>query len=183
MSNFVPFNRGQSFLLPPDLNEWLPADDVAHFVVAAVERVPLAAFNVPERAGGKPQYHPRLMLALLIYSYANGLFSSRRIERASHRDIGVRFVAAFLTPTTTRSRRSGAPTRRRSRRPSCRSCWWRARVACCVSARCRSTAARSTPMPRRSARWLRHATDTDVIDAAGANVLTNVAALVQKWMG
>jgi transposase len=98
MSNFVPINRDQSFLLPPDLKEWLPADDVAHFVVAAVERVPLGAFQVAARAGGKPQYHPRLMLALLIYSYANGLFSSRRIERASHRDIGVRFMAANLHP-------------------------------------------------------------------------------------
>ena len=98
MANFVPFNRDQSFLLPPDLKEWLPEDDVAHFVVAAVERVPLGAFEVAERAGGKPQYHPRLMLALLIYSYANGIFSSRRIERATHRDIGVRFVAANLHP-------------------------------------------------------------------------------------
>jgi hypothetical protein len=55
MSNFVPFNRYQSFLLPPDLKEWLPADDVAQFVVAAVERVPLGAFQVAARAGGKPQ--------------------------------------------------------------------------------------------------------------------------------
>lgn len=98
MSNFVPFNRDQSFLLPPDLKDWLPEDDVAHFVVAAVERVPLGEFQVAGRAGGKPQYHPRLMLALLIYSYANGIFSSRRIERATHRDIGVRFVAANLHP-------------------------------------------------------------------------------------
>jgi len=98
MANFVPFDRDQSFLLPPELKEWLPEDDVAHFVVAAVERVPLGAFKVAERAGGKPHYHPRLMLALLIYSYANGIFSSRRIERATHRDIGVRFVAANLHP-------------------------------------------------------------------------------------
>jgi transposase len=98
MSNFVPFNRDQSFLLPPDLKEWLPADDLAHFVVAAVDRVPLGQFAVPDRTGGKPQYHPRLMLALLIYCYANGTFSSRRIERASHRDIAVRFVAANLHP-------------------------------------------------------------------------------------
>jgi transposase len=58
----------------------------------------LASFQVPERSGGKPQYHPRLMLALLIYCYANGIFSSRRIERATHRDVGVRFVAANLHP-------------------------------------------------------------------------------------
>ena len=98
MSNFVPFNRDQAFLLPPDLMCWLPEDDLAHFVVAAVERVRLGAFRVAERSGGKSQYHPRLMLALLIYSYANGIFSSRRIERATHRDIGVRFVAANLHP-------------------------------------------------------------------------------------
>src|SRR5437773_1796899 len=98
MSNFVPFNRDQAFLLPPDLKSWLPEDDLAHFVVAAVERVPLGAFRVAERAGDKSQYHPRLMLALLIYSYANGIFSSRRIERATYRDIGVRFVAANLPP-------------------------------------------------------------------------------------
>lgn len=98
MWNFVPFNRDQSYLLPPDLKEWLPADDVAHFIVAAVDRVPLASFQVPERTGGKPQYHPQLMLALLVYCYAQGIFSSRRIERASYRDIGVRFVAANLHP-------------------------------------------------------------------------------------
>lgn len=98
MTNFVAFNRDQAFLLPPDLKSWLPDDDVAHFVVAAVERVPIGAFQVAHRPGGKPQYHPRLMLALLIYSYANGIFSSRRIERASYRDIGVRFVAANLHP-------------------------------------------------------------------------------------
>jgi transposase len=98
MSNFVPFNRDQSFLLPPDLKDWLPANDVAHFIVAAVERVCMTSFEVPARTGGKPQYHPRLMLALLIYCYANGLFSSRRIERATYRDIGVRFVAANLHP-------------------------------------------------------------------------------------
>lgn len=98
MTLFIPFNRDQSFLLPPDLNDWLPEDALAHFIVAAVDRVPIGAFAVKAQAGGKPQYHPRLMLALLIYAYANGLFSSRRIERATHRDLGVRYVAANLHP-------------------------------------------------------------------------------------
>jgi transposase len=98
MVNFIAFSRDQAFLLPPDLKALLPENDVAHFVVAAVERVSLGAFEVPSRSGGKPQYHPRLMLALLVYSYANGIFSSRRIERATYRDIGVRFVAANLHP-------------------------------------------------------------------------------------
>lgn len=98
MTQFIPFSRDQAFLLPPDAKDWLPADDVAHFVVAAVERVPLGAFAVRPVPGGKAQYHPRLLLALLIYAYANGIFSSRRIERATHRDIGVRYVAANLHP-------------------------------------------------------------------------------------
>ncbi|TCZ50305.1 transposase, partial [Roseicella aquatilis] len=98
MTGFIPFNRDQCFLLPPDLKDWLPADDVAHFVVAAVERVPLGAFAVRPIPGGKAQYHPRLLLALLIYCYANGFFSSRRIERATYRDLGVRYVAANLHP-------------------------------------------------------------------------------------
>ena len=98
MTQFIPFSRDQAFLLPPDAKDWLPADDVVHFVVAAVERVPLGAFAVRPIPGGKAQYHPRLLLALLIYAYANGIFSSRRIERATHRDLGVRYVAANLHP-------------------------------------------------------------------------------------
>ena len=98
MSNFIPFNRNQAFPLPPDLKSWLPEDDLAHFVVAAVDCVSLGAFTLPARTGGKPQYHPRLMLALLVYAYANGIFSSRRIERATYRDIAVRFVTANLHP-------------------------------------------------------------------------------------
>jgi transposase len=98
MTQLIPFARDQAFLLPPDAKDWLPSDDVAHFVVAAVDRVPLGAFAGRPIPGGKAQYHARLLVALLIYSYANSIFSSRRIERATHRDIGVRYVAANLSP-------------------------------------------------------------------------------------
>jgi transposase len=98
MTTYVPFDRDQPFLLPPDLKDWLPADDIAHFIVAAVERVRLGEFRTNPQPGGKPQYHPRLMLALLVYSYANGIFSSRRIERATWRDVGTRFIAANTHP-------------------------------------------------------------------------------------
>jgi len=98
MSNFVDCDRDQAFLLPPDLRDWIPEDDLAHFVIEAVERVGMSAFKVNHRGTGSAQYHPRMMLALLIYCYANGIFSSRRIERATHRDIGVRFVAANHHP-------------------------------------------------------------------------------------
>jgi transposase len=71
---------------------------MAHVVVAAVERVPLGAFAVRLIPGGEAQYHPRPLLALLMSSSANRMFSPRRIERATHRDIGVRCVAANLRP-------------------------------------------------------------------------------------
>ncbi len=98
MMKFVDSARNQAFLLPPDLRDWIPDDDLAHFVIEAVERVEMSAFKVNHRGTGSAQYHPRMMLALLIYSYANGIFSSRRIERATYRDIGVRFVAANVHP-------------------------------------------------------------------------------------
>ena len=98
MANFRSYDRSQRLLLPPDLSEWVPEDDLAHLIVEAVDRVDIGAFKVNWRGTGKAQYHPRLMLALLIYSYANGLFSSRRIERATHRDVGVRFVSCDQHP-------------------------------------------------------------------------------------
>lgn len=98
MTKFIPAHRDQPFLLPPDLRDWVPSDDLAHFVVEAVERVPMESFVVNERGTGSAQYPPRLMLALLVYSYANGIFGSRRIERATYRDLGVRYVAANLHP-------------------------------------------------------------------------------------
>jgi len=98
MRRFVTCNRDQPFLLPPDLRDWIPQDDLAHFVIEAVDRVDMSHFSVNERGTGSEQYHPQMMLALLIYCYANGIFSSRRIERATWRDIGVRFVAADTHP-------------------------------------------------------------------------------------
>lgn len=98
MSKFVSSNRNQPFLLPPDLRDWLPSDDLAHFVLEAVERVPLDKFKVNHRGSGSAQYHPHMMLCLLIYCYANGIFSSRRIERATYRDIGVRYITANTHP-------------------------------------------------------------------------------------
>ena len=98
MSRVVDCGRNQAFLLPPDLRDWIPEHDLAHFVIEAVERVDMGAFKVNRRGSGSAQYHPRMMLALLIYCYANGIFSSRRIERATRRDLGVRFVAANNHP-------------------------------------------------------------------------------------
>ena len=98
MEKFIESDPSQPMLLPVDLREWVPEDDLAHFVLAAVERVPMSRFRVNHRGSGKAQYHPRTMLALLIYSYANGVFGSRRIERATYRDLGKRFICADVHP-------------------------------------------------------------------------------------
>ncbi len=98
VAKFVDKDKSQLYLLPVDMRDWLPEDDLAHFVLEAVERVPMRLFHVNERGTGSAQYHPRMMLALLIYCYANGIFGSRRIERATYHDIGVRYVASNTHP-------------------------------------------------------------------------------------
>ena len=98
MVKFVQRDQSQLYVLAPDLRDWLPEDDLAHFVVEAVSRVPMESFRVNERGTGSAQYHPRTMLGLLVYCYANGIFGSRRIERATYRDIGVRYIAANSHP-------------------------------------------------------------------------------------
>jgi transposase len=89
---FVEVDRNRPMLLPADLRDWVPEDDLVHFVIEAVKTLPTGEFVVNERGTGYAQYPPSMMLALLIYCYANGIFSSRRIERATHRDLGVRFL-------------------------------------------------------------------------------------------
>jgi transposase len=71
---------------------------MVHFVIEAVERVELYRFRINERGTGSAQYPPRMMLALLVYCYANGIFSSRRIERATYRDVAVRYVTGDTHP-------------------------------------------------------------------------------------
>ena len=85
---FVEVDRNTPMLLPADLRDWVPEDDLVHFVIEAVKSLPISEFVVNERGSGHAQYPPSMMLALLIYCYANGIFSSRRIERATYRDLG-----------------------------------------------------------------------------------------------
>ena len=95
---FQNIDRATPMLLPPDLRDWVAEDDLVHFVISAVERLPLSTFHVNHKGCGDAQYPPHMMLALLLYSYANGLFSSRRIERATYRDLAVRFLCANRHP-------------------------------------------------------------------------------------
>ena len=95
---FQNIDRKTPLLLPPDLRDWVAEDDLVHFIISAVERLPLSTFAVNHKGCGDAQYPPHAMLALLIYCYANGVFSSRRIERATHRDVAVRYLMANHHP-------------------------------------------------------------------------------------
>lgn len=91
---FKNIDRDTPMLLPPDLRDWVCEDDLVHFIIAAVERLPLSAFAINHKGCGDEQFPPQMMLALLIYCYANGIFGSRRIERATYRDVSVRYLCA-----------------------------------------------------------------------------------------
>ena len=97
-ARFVNVDRETPMLRDPDMRHWGPEDDLVHFVIEAVHRLPLEGFQVNHRGTGSRQFRPHMMLSLLIYCYANGLFSSRKIERASHRDVAVRFLTGNTHP-------------------------------------------------------------------------------------
>ena len=84
----LPDHRPQHLLLlPPDLRDWVPDDDLVHFVIDAVAALPLAHLKLNRRGTGDAQYPPALMLRLLIYCYVSGFFSSRRIKRATWQNV------------------------------------------------------------------------------------------------
>jgi transposase len=98
--NFIRPNRDQLFLMPPALQDWLPADDLAYFLLDAVDQFDLAPFYAAYRADGVGQaaFQPHMMVALLLYAYCLGVRSSRQIERLCQRDIAFRVVAGNLRP-------------------------------------------------------------------------------------
>jgi len=97
-AKFVNVDRDTPYFLPPDLREWVPKDHLVHFIIDAVERLDLRTAWVNERGSGAAQYPPSMMLALLIYSYATGTFSSRQIERSTYDSVPVRFLCADTHP-------------------------------------------------------------------------------------
>jgi transposase len=98
--NFRPVERDQQYLMPASLRDWLPPDDLAWFVLDVVEQIDLSAIHARYRddGWGAPAYDPALMVALLLYAYATGERSSRRIERLCERDIAYRVIAANQRP-------------------------------------------------------------------------------------
>jgi transposase/IS5 family transposase len=98
---FRPYDPDQVLLMAPVLQEWVPEGDLAHFVSDLVESGTLdlgAIYDSYEEERGFPPYDPRLMVKLLIYGYANGVMSSRKLERATFRDVAVRMLCADQHP-------------------------------------------------------------------------------------
>ncbi len=98
MEKFISCSRDQQLLLPYDLRDWVSDDDFVHFIIESVESINLERFTYNRRGTGSDGYHPHVLLSLLIYCYANGVFSSRRIERASYQDISVRYILSNTHP-------------------------------------------------------------------------------------
>ena len=98
--NFVGCERGQQFLMPPSLLEWLPEEHLVWTVLGAVEQMDLDRFLEAYRLGaaGRPAYDPQMMVALLMYAYARGNRSSRGIERACWEDVAYKVIAGMHTP-------------------------------------------------------------------------------------
>ena len=98
MSNFRPIDRQTGFLLPPSVDEWLPQRHLARFVVEVVDGLDLRTMSGSYRGSGSASYHPRLLLGVLVYGYATGVFSSRKLERATYDSVAFRFIAANEHP-------------------------------------------------------------------------------------
>lgn len=98
MSRFIQFNRSQQYLLPPSVDEWLPEDHLARFSVEVIDQLDLSKLTRHYSGRGSAAYHPALLLALLVYGYATGTFSSRKIERATYDSVAYRFIAANHHP-------------------------------------------------------------------------------------
>lgn len=98
--NFLPCDRAQQMLLAPDMRDWLDDDHLAWFVLDAVDEIDLTPFLADYRddGWGRAAHDPQMMVALLLYAYATGERSSRRIERKLTEDIAFRVIAANQRP-------------------------------------------------------------------------------------
>lgn len=97
---FRPFTPDQDFLLPPSLDEWLPADHMARFIADLVdEHLDLTRIHdAYKSAKGGPPFDPRLMVGLLLFGYATGVRSSRKLEAACVDVVAFRWLAGGIAP-------------------------------------------------------------------------------------
>ena len=98
MSRFIAVDRSTEYLLPPSVQDWLPQNHLARFVVDVVERLDLRVLIKAYAGRGKDAHHPAVLLGLLIYGCATGVYHSRKIERASYESVAFRYIAANTHP-------------------------------------------------------------------------------------
>jgi transposase len=98
MSRFIQVSRQQPYLLPPSVDEWLPDNHLARFIVEVVDQLDLSRLIGRYSGRGSAAHHPSVLLALLVYGYATGVFSSRKIERATYDSVAFRFLSADTHP-------------------------------------------------------------------------------------
>jgi transposase len=97
-NQFREIDRSQPITLPGNLEGWLDGNDLAHFIVELVEAPDTGEIEEAYRGGGSAPYPPKMLLALLFYCYAKGIFSSRKIERATYELIPVLYLTGGTHP-------------------------------------------------------------------------------------
>jgi len=97
-SNFITTNRDQQYLFPPSIQDWLPEDHLARFVVDIVSQLNIRPLSEAYGGRGSKAYHPEILLSLLFYGYATGVYSSRKIEQATYDSVAFRFISANTHP-------------------------------------------------------------------------------------
>lgn len=95
---FVSCDRKTSYLLPPSLQDWLPEGHLARFVGEIVEQLDLHRIKAAYAGRGSQPYNPEMLVALLFYGYATGVFSSRKLERSTYDSVAFRYLAANTHP-------------------------------------------------------------------------------------
>lgn len=98
MSRFIEADRQTDYLFPPSLEDWLPQNHLARFIVEVIERLDLSELTGQYAGRGSAAHHPGVLLGLLVYGYATGTSSSRKIERATYDSIAFRYIAANTHP-------------------------------------------------------------------------------------
>ena len=98
MSPFLVIDRKTDYLLPPSVDDWLSQDHLARFLVEVVDQLDLSKLTRQYAGRGSKAYHPATLLAILVYGYATGIFSSRKLERATYDSVAFRYIAAGSHP-------------------------------------------------------------------------------------
>ena len=97
-TRFKVVDRETPYLLPPSVQDWLPEQHSARFVVEVVSKLDLHELKMPYTGVGSEAFNPEMLLAMLFYGYATGVFSSRKLEDATHDSIAFRYIAANTHP-------------------------------------------------------------------------------------